>query len=145
VLEGSTVAQFGQLSPEIAAARKIRQDVYLAEVYVDRLYTRRLRQVRFRALPRFPAVERDFSFVFEDRVLFENVKQAATSLDITELVSFVPVEIFRGRGIPASSYSILLRGTFQSAERTLRDDEIGQWSARIIKALESLGGTLRAS
>jgi phenylalanyl-tRNA synthetase beta chain len=57
----------------------------------------------------------------------------------------VPVEIFRGRGIPAGSYSILLRGTFQSAERTLREDEVAQWSARIIKSLESLGGILRAS
>src|SRR5580700_2517903 len=53
-------------------------------------------------------------------------------------------EIFRGGSIPAGNYSLLLRGAFQSGERTLREDEVGRWSEKIIKALEGLGGTLRA-
>jgi len=40
-------------------------------------------------------------------------------------------------------YSILLRATFQSGERTLREDEVAEWSAQIVKALESLGGSQR--
>jgi phenylalanyl-tRNA synthetase beta chain len=40
---------------------------------------------------------------------------------------------------------LLLRATFQSGERTLREDEVARWSAKIVKALESVGGTLRAS
>jgi phenylalanyl-tRNA synthetase beta chain len=39
---------------------------------------------------------------------------------------------------------MLLRSRFQSAERTLREDEVAQWSARIIAAIEELGGRLRA-
>ena len=66
ILDGATVAQFGQIHPEVAAARKLRQDVFIAEIYLDRLYQHDLRQVRYEALPRFPAVERDFSFVFDD-------------------------------------------------------------------------------
>jgi phenylalanyl-tRNA synthetase beta chain len=57
---------------------------------------------------------------------------------------FRPVEIFRGGSVPAGKYSVLLRAEFQSVERTLRDDEVAQWSAQIIKALEQLGGTQRA-
>jgi phenylalanyl-tRNA synthetase beta chain len=60
------------------------------------------------------------------------------------LRSFVPVEIFRGGNVPAGKYSLLLRARLQSAERTLREDEVAQWSAQIIKALESLGGKQRA-
>jgi phenylalanyl-tRNA synthetase beta chain len=66
-----------------------------------------------------------------------------TGLRLDALRGFVPVEIFRGGNLPAGKYSILLRATFQSGERTLREDEVGQWSARLIKALESLGGVLR--
>jgi phenylalanyl-tRNA synthetase beta chain len=58
--------------------------------------------------------------------------------------SFVPAEIFRGGAVPPGKYSVLLRAQFQSTERTLRDDEVAEWSAQIIKALEALGGTLRA-
>ena len=58
-------------------------------------------QVRYEALPRFPAVERDFSFVFDDGVEFEKIHQSVTGLGIAELRSFVPVEIFRGEKVGA--------------------------------------------
>jgi len=146
VLDGATVAQFGQIHPDVAAARKLRQDVFIAEIYLDRLYQHDLRQVRYEALPRFPAVERDFSFVFDDGengVDFEKIHRSVSGLGIVELRSFVPVEIFRGEKVGAGKYSILMRAKFQSGERTLRDDEVAQWSGQIAKALEALGGAQR--
>jgi phenylalanyl-tRNA synthetase beta chain len=144
LMDGALVAQFGQLHPDIAAGRKLRQSVFVAEIYLDRLYVQGLRVVRYQPLPRYPAVERDFSFVFDDGVTFEKIQQAVIGLDLSELRSFVPVEIFRGGNVPAGKYSLLLRGRFQSAEHTLREDAVAQWSAQIIKALEGLGGKLRA-
>ena len=143
VLDGATVAQFGQIHPDVATARKLRQDVFVAEIYLDRLYQHDLRQVRYEALPRFPAVERDFSFVFNDGVEFEKIHQSVTGLGIAELRSFSPVEIFRGEKVGAGKYSILMRAKLQSGERTLRDDEVAQWAGQIAKALEGLGGVQR--
>jgi phenylalanyl-tRNA synthetase beta chain len=65
-------------------------------------------------------------------------------LNMAELREFKPVEIFRGGSVPAGKYSVLLRAQFQSDERTLRDDEVAQWHAQIIKALETIGGSLRS-
>jgi phenylalanyl-tRNA synthetase beta chain len=144
VLDGATVAQFGQIHPDVAAARKLRQDVFVAEIYLDRLYQHDLRQARYEALPRFPAVERDFSFVFDDGVEFAKIRESVSKLGIAELRSFVPVEIFRGDKVGAGKYSILMRARLQSSERTLRDDEVAQWAGRISKALEELGGLQRA-
>jgi phenylalanyl-tRNA synthetase beta chain len=145
VVDGEVVAEFGQIHPEIATGRKLKQDIFVAELYLDRLFKRGLRAVRYEALPRFPAVERDFSFIFDDAVAFATMGRKVAGLDLRELRSFVPVEIFRGGSIPAGKYSLLLRATFQSQERTLREDEVARWSAEIVKALESLGGTLRVS
>ena len=144
IMDGATVAQFGQIHPDVAAARKLRQDVFVAEIYLDRLYQHDLRQPRYEALPRFPAVERDFSFVFDDGVEFEKIHEGVGGLGITEVRSFVAVEIFRGEKVGAGKYSILMRATLQSAERTLRDDEVAQWAEQIVKALEGLGGVQRA-
>jgi phenylalanyl-tRNA synthetase beta chain len=144
VLDGTTVAQFGQIHPDVAVARKLRQDVFVAEIYLDRLYQHDLRQVRYEALPRFPAVERDFSFAFDDVVEFEKIHQMISALGIAELRSFVPVEIFRGEKVGAGKYSILMRAKLQSSERTLRDDEVAHWAGQITKALEALGGVQRA-
>ncbi|MGD0823031.1 MAG: phenylalanine--tRNA ligase subunit beta [Terriglobales bacterium] len=144
VLDGTTVAQFGQIHPDVAAARKLRQDVFVAEIYLDRLYQHDLRQVRYEALPRFPAAERDFSFVFDDGMEFAKIHQSVAALAIAELRSFVPVELFHGEKVGAGKYSILIRARLQSSERTLRDDEVAQWSSQITKALEALGGVQRA-
>jgi phenylalanyl-tRNA synthetase beta chain len=144
VMDGITVAQFGQLHPAIISARKLRQDVFAGEIYLDQLYKHGLREVRYEPLPKYPAVERDFSFVFADTVLFEQIQQAITRLHLKELRSFVPVEIFRGGSVPAGRYSLLLRAKFQSNERTLREEEVAEWAANITKALQALGGTQRA-
>jgi phenylalanyl-tRNA synthetase beta chain len=143
VMDNVVVAQFGQIHPDVAAARKLRQDVFIAELYLDRLYQHGLREVRYEVLPRYPAVERDFSFIFDDSVEFEKIRQAVAALRIKDLRSFVPVEIFRGGAIPAGNYSLLLRARFQSGARTLREDEVAQWSAQIIEALKALGGMQR--
>jgi phenylalanyl-tRNA synthetase beta chain len=149
VMDGATVARFGQLHPELAAKRKLRlsaqetPEIYIAEVDLERLYRHDLRKIRYQAIPRFPGVDRDFSFTFDDSVTFERIHGAVAALRISDLRHLVPAEIFRGGSIPSGKYSMLLRATFQSAERTLRDDEVALWSQQIIKALQSLGGTLR--
>jgi phenylalanyl-tRNA synthetase beta chain len=144
VMDGDVVAQFGQLHPEVAAARKLRQDVFVGEIYLDRLYHRDLRKLRYETLARYPLVQRDFSFLFDDSVTFEKIQNLVNGLGIDELRSFEPVEIFRGGSVPKGKYSLLLRAKFQSGERTLREDEVARWSGQIIQTLEALGGSLRA-
>jgi len=142
-VNGAVVAQFGQIHPEVAAARKLRQDVFLAEFDLEQLYGIGLRTVKFAPLGKYPAVERDFSFVFDDDVSFEEMRKAVVALNIAELREFRPVEIFRGGSIEPGKYSVLLRVRFQSAERTLREDEVAQWSRKIVGALTNLGGSQR--
>jgi len=143
VMDGQPVAQFGQLHPQVAAGRKLRQEVFLAEIFADRLNQHRLREILYQPLPRFPGVERDFSFFFDDAVTFEKIQSAVRGLSLPELRSFSPVEIFRGGAVPFGQYSMLLHATYQSRERTLREDEVADWSAKIVGALQHLGGAQR--
>jgi phenylalanyl-tRNA synthetase beta chain len=77
-------------------------------------------------------------------VTFAKILSAIQSLDLAELRSFVPVEIFRGGSVAPGKYSILLRARFQSLDRTLREDEVAEWSAKIVNVLTELGGAQRA-
>jgi phenylalanyl-tRNA synthetase beta chain len=144
LVNGAPVAQFGVLHPEVGAKRKLRQNVYVAEIDAEDLYKHSLRVIRYEPLPKYPAVERDFSFLFPDKVTFDQIEKAVLGLDLAELRSFAPLEIFRGGAIAAGIYSILLRAKFQSHEHTLREDEINQWSLKIVGALQQVGGTQRA-
>lgn len=142
--DGALVAEFGQIHPSVAAERKLKQEIYVAQVFLDSLMAFPLRAPRYQPIPRYPAVDRDFSFLFPDSVTFAAIQSAVAALNIADMQSFRPVEVFHGRAVPAGKYSVLLRTQFQSAERTLRDDEVTQWSARIIQALQAIGGNLRS-
>jgi len=144
VIDEVEVAQFGQIHPEIVAARKLRQDVFVAEIDLEQLYKLGMHPTSFRQLGKYPAVERDFSFIFADDVAFIDMKKTVGNLNISELKDMHPAEIFRGGSVPAGKYSILLRVRFQSTERTLREDELAEWSGKIVSSLVSLGGVQRA-
>jgi phenylalanyl-tRNA synthetase beta chain len=144
LMDGAVVAQFGQIAESVKSQRKLRQDIFLAEIDLERLHALGLRTVRFAAPGKYPAVERDFSFVFADEVGFEAMRQAVIGLRLSALRSFAPLEIFRGGSIAAGKYSILLRARLQSDEGTLRDEQIAQWSGSIVAALRGLGGVQRA-
>jgi phenylalanyl-tRNA synthetase beta chain len=143
LMDGAVVGQFGQIAESVKVERKLRQDVFLAEIDLERLHAIGLRPVRFSPLGKYPAVERDFSFVFGDEVEFEAMRRAVMGLGLHALRSFAPVEIFRGGSIAAGKHSILLRVRLQSSEATLRDEQIAQWSGRIVAALEGAGGVQR--
>jgi phenylalanyl-tRNA synthetase beta chain len=143
-MDGAVVAQFGQVAESVKTGRKLRQDVFLAEIDLEKLHAIGLREVRFAPLTKYPAVERDFSFVFADEVEFEAMRRAVMGLRLSALRAFAPVEIFRGGAIEKGKYSILLRVRLQSEEATLRDDQIAQWSGEIVGALKKLGGVQRA-
>jgi phenylalanyl-tRNA synthetase beta chain len=147
VLDGSTVGYFGQLHPTEAERHKLKQTVFVGELYLDRLYKQPLRQPVMRELSRFQPVRRDFSLIVPDAVPYAVVSDAVNALAIAELQSFAPKEILRdtkGKLAPVGHYSLLLGTVFQSLERTLREEEVQNWSQQLVAALEVLGGRLRS-
>jgi phenylalanyl-tRNA synthetase beta chain len=146
-LDGATVGYFGQLHPAEAERRKLKQACFLGEIYLDRLYRQSLRQPVARELSKFQPVRRDFSLLFPDTVPYAAIENALAALAIPELRSFAPKEILRdpkGRLAPAGYFSLLLRTFFQSDERTLREEELQDFSQKTIAAMESIGGRLRS-
>jgi phenylalanyl-tRNA synthetase beta chain len=138
----------GQLAKRIADIYKFRQDVCVAELKLEPLVTgveAANAARRFNPLPRFPAVERDFSLVLADGVTFAQVTQTIRSLQISEVESIEAADLFRGGQVPAGKFSLMIRVKFQSAEATFTDAQLHDFSARIVAALQQkLGATLRA-
>ena len=139
----------GQLAHNIADQLKLRQDVFLAELQLEPLLVAiesARAALRYTTLPRFPAVERDFSLVLNDGVTFARVAETIRALKIPELQSIEPKDLFRGGQIPAGKFSLMIRVTFQSSEATLTESQLSAFSTRIVEALQQkLGASLRAS
>ena len=147
VLDGATIGYFGQLHPAEAERRKLKQAVFIGELYLDRLYRQSLRQPAMRELSRFQPVRRDFSLIVPDTVTYSVIADTVASLTLPELQSFAPKEILRdpkGKLVPVGHYSLLLGTVFQSLERTLREEEVQSWSQQVVAALEARGAKLRS-
>ena len=143
-VEGVTVGWLGQLHPREAAARKLKESVLLAEIYLDRLYNLPLRRPAAREVSRFQPVRRDFSLVLSDDVAWEKLDRALAELQIPELVDWRAREVFRDARLGVREYSLLLGVTFQAADRTLREDELQGFHAQVVAAAGSVGARLRS-
>jgi phenylalanyl-tRNA synthetase beta chain len=138
----------GQLARRVAEKLKFRQDIFLAELELDPVcvaYRAAKEARRYEPLPRFPAIERDFSLLLPDGTHFSDVVKAIRPLNISEISSIEAADLFRGKNVPAGKYSLLVRVTFQSREATLTEAQISGASAKIVSAVEkNLGAQLRA-
>jgi len=139
----------GQLARRTAEQLKLRQDVYVAELKLEAFLVgieAARSALRFVPLPRYPAVERDFSLVLADGVTFAQVAEAIRALGIAELQTIEAADLFRGGQVPTGKFSLMIRVKFQSAQTTLTDAQLADFTSRIVTALEQkLGATLRAS
>jgi phenylalanyl-tRNA synthetase beta chain len=149
LLHHAEIGKAGQLARRVAERLKLRQDVFLADLRLEPLHAAiaALKQERrYEPLPRFPAVERDFSLLLADGTQFSDVANAIRSLKIGEIASIEASDLFRGKNVPAGKYSLLVRVLFQSREGTLTDAQTSDFSTRIVATLEKqLGAQLRAS
>ena len=162
---GADMGIAGQLARPIAERFKLRQEIFVAEFSLDALLgavEAAHAALRFRPLPRFPAVERDFSLMLAEGITFEQVAAAVRSLGIAELQAIEPADLMTREQasrlareqkkpaladlVPQGKYSLMIRVKFQSAQATLTDAQLAEFSSRIVGVLSTkLGASLRAS
>ena len=146
---GAALGAAGKIGRKAAEVFKLRQDVFYAELKFDSLLeavdaARAIR--RYEPLPRFPAVERDFSLLLKDGATFAQVVETIRALKIPELQKVEAVDLFRGKNVPTGKFSLLVRVTFQSTRATLTDAQLTDFSTRIVGVLQkSLSAALRAN
>ena len=162
---GETLGIAGQLARRVTDAFKIRQDAFVAELRLQPLLEgieAARAAVRFIPLPRFPAVERDFSLVLADGVSFAKVEETIRSLEIPELQGVIPFDCQPREKIrelldekqweafdkvfPPGTYALAIRVLLQSGQATLTEAQLADFSSRIVAALKhDLGATIRGN
>ncbi|MDR1731943.1 MAG: phenylalanine--tRNA ligase subunit beta [Synergistaceae bacterium] len=132
------------LSKKSALSAGIKQAaVAIFELDVDALKPLDSRTNRFSHLPEFPQVEYDISMIFDEKVTWQEVSEAASKgQNLVKSVSFV--DEYRGRQIPQGKKSITLRLIIGADDKTLTSEEIEKTARAVERRLEhQMGGTLR--
>ncbi len=146
-LDGVTIGWAGQCHPNVQEAFGLPDPAVLAEIQLEPLWAVD-RSIVFQPIPRYPAVRRDIALLVPVERSAAEVQsalhQAATSLpDLrTEVRLF---DLYQGKGVPAGWRSLAFTLWFQ-AERTLRDEEVDQAMALVVRAVtDAVGASLRGA
>jgi phenylalanyl-tRNA synthetase beta chain len=137
------LAIFGELHPAYAEPFKFRQRVYLAEIDVDLLLGSSVSR-QLEPSPKYPAIRRDFSLLFDKGTPYAAVQRTIEDAGIAEVVRVEPFDRMESGPFPETKYSLALSVVYQSAERTLTDAEVETFDRKIVQSLaDRLGAHLR--
>jgi phenylalanyl-tRNA synthetase beta chain len=137
------LAVFGEIHPEHLEALKIRHRVVVAEINVESLLSQTSKH-SVEAVPRFPAIRRDFSFLLDRGTQYAVVERIISDVGIPELTRIQPFDRMETGQFSNTKYSLSLSVVYQSPDRTLTDAEVEGFDRRILDILEQrLGAQLR--
>jgi phenylalanyl-tRNA synthetase beta chain len=142
---GAIVAEFGEVAAALRASFGIPTPVFAAVVSLDAVGTVASTPLRYQALPRFPAVERDLAFVIgSDQTLTAAQIESALREEAGPLLRrLVLFDVFR---FPDGRSSLAWRLLFQAEDRTLTDAEVNAIQERVVRRItETFHVTLRST
>ncbi|PYN52483.1 MAG: phenylalanine--tRNA ligase subunit beta [Candidatus Rokuibacteriota bacterium] len=128
---GAILGEFGEVASTIRESMGISAPVFAAVVSLDTA-SASAPPLRYQALPRFPAVERDLAFVVgSEQTLTAAQIEAALRQEAGPLLrQLVLFDVFR---FPDGRSSLAWRLLFQAEDRTLTDDEVNAIQDRLVQ------------
>ena len=144
VLDGETIAVFGELHPDTAARYGLGERAFVAEVHLEALYAAERKITYYKPLPRFPAVERDLALLCDEELPVAEIEKTIRSSGGKNLESVALFDVYRGTQILAGKKSVAYSLTFRSAQGTLTDQEIDGALQKIFRNLKEKGCELRS-
>lgn len=131
------------LSEDMRKYFDIKQQVYVCEIRMDNYLKYANFEKIFEPLPKFPYSKRDFSFIFPKDINWEKVEKEIKSLKFP-IQKIEVFDIYKGKNIPENKISVSFSIFFRSADKTLENEEIEDYSKKIIKLIEEkFNGKLR--
>jgi phenylalanyl-tRNA synthetase beta chain len=140
LLGGTAVGILGSLHAELDERNKLRQRVYLAEIDLESVAALCFLPVQYSSLPRFPAVERDFSLLVSRNTHYGRIRAGLETLGIPELQSMSLIDVYEGEKIPAGKVGMTIRLTFLDREKTLTIDRVQTFSDNVCSYLRDVCG-----
>jgi phenylalanyl-tRNA synthetase beta chain len=145
IVKNETIAEIGMLGRHKLEEFDIKQPVYYADLYWDKLLTLNKKlNIQYQEVSKYPAVNRDLAIIVNKALPFEAVEKATGAARINKLKSVSLFDIFESEKIGTGKKSLAISFTFLDEEKTMTDKEIDGMMNKIIAAYEKeLGAEIR--
>ena len=141
---GEKIGVIGEISYEVREEYNINKGAIILEINLSKIAGERIIDKKYKQIPKFPAIERDYSFVADRNVESELIEEIMKEKAGEILAKIELFDIYTGKGISNDKKSISYRVWYRKADRTLKEEDIKGVEKNILEELRAKDIVLRA-
>ena len=134
-LDKTQIGIGGRIRKEVLKQFDIQQDVYCFELNLDLLKNIKLKPRKYSEPLKFPKSVRDFAFIFNKSVSYDEVIKFIKKSSSELLKSVTLFDLFESESLGESNKSMAFSLEYYSDERTLTEEEVEKDFTSLIKAV----------
>ncbi len=136
---------YGKISKVILKKFDLNQDVHYADFNWDLiLEIAASTDIKFKDIPKYPSVRRDFALLLDKKVNFEDIERIATQTEKKLLKEVNLFDVYEGDKLPEGKKSYAVSFLLQDEKSTLTDKQIDKTMRNLQHYFEKeLGASLR--
>lgn len=130
------IATVGEVHPAVLSAYGITKPVYIFELDATIVMKYMAKDLKYKALPKYPATSRDLAMLVDVDVNAADIEKAMTKAAGQNLTQITLFDVYTGKQVEEGKKSLAFSLTFQSNDKTLTDAEIDPAIEKIVAKLQ---------
>jgi len=131
------IVDLGVVKSKILKEFSIKQEVLFADVNWENVVeVTGNKQIKVKALPKFPSVKRDLALLVEDKVSFKEIYQLAFQSERKLLKEVELFDVYQGDKLPEGKKSYAISFVIQDENKTLNDKQIDKIMQKLQQTFE---------
>lgn len=130
------IATVGEVHPAVLSAYGITKPVYIFELDATTVMKYIAKDLKYKALPKYPATSRDLAMLVDVDVNAADIEKAMTKAAGQNLTQITLFDVYTGKQVEEGKKSLAFSLTFQSNDKTLTDAEIDPAIEKIVAKLQ---------
>lgn len=136
MIDGDEIGVIGQIHPLVQENFNISQEVYVAELNVNKLFNYHIEDIKYTPIIKYPPIERDISLVINRDIESKDIEDVIKEFGGEYLMEIELFDIYTGKQIGDDKKSYAYNLIFKAKDRTLKDEEIDIDFNNIVKGLK---------
>ena len=131
VLDREVIGVIGRVHPNIS-----KDDLYVCEMSLSKLYSKTIKPLKFKEVPKYPSMERDMAFVVDCSVSSKEIMDLIKKKGGRLLTNVDVFDVYMGDNVDMGKKSIAFKLTFNDPTKTLTDVEVNTIFENVISEVE---------
>ncbi|MFH1380201.1 MAG: phenylalanine--tRNA ligase subunit beta [bacterium] len=146
LIHGTKAGELGRLHPHVLDNYGLHEAVYVCEIDFSILKQTEKKTKKYKPLPKYPSIKRDFSFKFSLETTWKSIKEETEKAGKPLIESIVPFDKYTGKQSGENTYGLSFSVVLRAKDKTLTDADADAVQHKIIQNLtKKLGAHLRTS